>query len=162
MPVAKKTNLGCRNRLAEKGLHGAVDLEQEAEATEDGGAVPDLDREAEDRQLVEAYDAPADGVARSGWEGRSVGARGQGSGQQRRIATGRERRRRKRRGRGRRKAAAGGGRRSSRRAPTAVGSPIKKTLFYCPWAEPHSELQCPAHRNPHFIWPNPTLPLSLL
>jgi hypothetical protein len=44
-------------------LRGAVDLEQEAEATEDGGAVPDLDREAEDRQLVEAYDAPADGVA---------------------------------------------------------------------------------------------------
>ena len=42
---------------------GAADLRREAEATEDGGAVPDLDREAEDRQLVEAYDAPADGVA---------------------------------------------------------------------------------------------------
>ncbi|EAY74421.1 hypothetical protein OsI_02311 [Oryza sativa Indica Group] len=45
-------------------------------ATEESGAVPDLDREAEDRQLVEAYDARADGVARSGWEGRSGGASG--------------------------------------------------------------------------------------
>lgn len=40
--------------------------------------VPDLDPEAEDRQLGEAYDAPADWVARSGWGGRSSGGRGRG------------------------------------------------------------------------------------
>uniref|UniRef100_A0A0D3H3E3 Uncharacterized protein n=1 Tax=Oryza barthii TaxID=65489 RepID=A0A0D3H3E3_9ORYZ len=38
------------SRRAEKGLRGAADLGQEAEATEDGGAVPDLDWEAEPRR----------------------------------------------------------------------------------------------------------------
>ena len=36
----------------------------------------DLDLPAKVRQLWEAYDAPAEVVARPGWEGRSGGARG--------------------------------------------------------------------------------------
>jgi len=60
-----------------------TDVGRVAEATENGGA--DLDREAEVRQLWEAYDAPAEVVARPGWEGWSGGARGRVRGQRRRM-----------------------------------------------------------------------------
>ena len=72
--------------LREEDLLGGsaeTDVGRVAEATENGGA--DLDREAEVRQLWEAYDAPAEVVARPGWEGWSGGARGRVRGQRRRM-----------------------------------------------------------------------------
>ena len=48
----------------------------------------DLDLPAKVRQLWEAYDAPAEVVARPGWEGRSGGAQGRVREQRRRMGMG--------------------------------------------------------------------------
>ena len=66
---AKRGGPSWRQRRNRRGTGGGGDGEWQLGA--------DLDLPAKVRQLWEAYDAPAEVVARPGWEGRSGGARGQ-------------------------------------------------------------------------------------